>query len=74
MTYDPQKHHRRSIRLKGYDLFPGRGLFHHHLRPGSGLPVWRGDTCQRQYDTLLPKPISGQIQVRDTRRIVEQAE
>jgi len=27
MTYDSQKHHRRSIRLKGYDYFQEGGYF-----------------------------------------------
>ena len=44
MIYDPNKHHRRSIRLKGFDYTRER-VFRDDLHPKSGVSVRRN--CER---------------------------
>jgi len=59
MRYDPEKHHRRSIRLKGYD----------YSQPGAYFItlVAQGRVC------IFSDVVDGAICRNDTRRIVAEA-
>ena len=42
MKFNPDIHHRRSIRLDGYDYSREGVVFFHHLHPKSGMSVRGG--------------------------------
>jgi REP element-mobilizing transposase RayT len=57
MTYDPQKHHRRSIRLKGYD----------YAQPGAYFVT----ICTQNRACLFGEVVDRQMQLNDAGRMVE---
>ncbi len=57
MTYDPRKHHRQSIRLKGYD----------YTQPGAYFVT----IVTRHRDMLFGRVVNGVMQLNEYGRIVE---
>ena len=58
MTFDPEKHHRRSIRLKGYDYAQAGAYF--------------VTICTQHRACLFGEVVNGQMQLNDAGRFVEQ--
>ena len=56
MTYDPQRHHRRSIRLKGYD----------YSRPGAYYVT----ICSHKKDCIFGRVVDGHMYLNDIGAIV----
>lgn len=56
MTYDPHNHHRRSIRLKGYD----------YARAGAYFVT----ICTRNRECLFGEVVDGKLWLNDAGRIV----
>ncbi|NQU66398.1 MAG: transposase [Candidatus Marinimicrobia bacterium] len=57
MTYDPQKHHRRSIRLKGYD----------YSQPGAYFVTM----CTQNRKMLFGDVVGGEMNLNDYGKLVE---
>ncbi|WP_026370681.1 transposase [Kallotenue papyrolyticum] len=57
MTYDPQRHHRRSIRLKGYD----------YAQPGAYFIT----ICTQHRACLFGEVVDGEMRLNDYGKIVE---
>ncbi len=57
MTYDPRKHHRQSIRLKGYD----------YAQPGAYFVT----ICTHRREILFGQVVNGDMQLNEYGRIVE---
>ncbi len=57
MRYDPQKHHRRSIRLKGYD----------YSQPGAYFVT----ICTQNREYLFGEILNGEMRLNDAGRMVE---
>jgi len=58
MKYDPQKHHRRSIRLKGYD----------YTQPGAYFVTF----CTYQRDEILGEVFHGEMKLSALGKIVQE--
>lgn len=57
MTYDPQKHHRRSIRLQGYD----------YSQPGAYFVT----ICTQNWETLFGEVVDGEMRLNDYGAVVD---
>ena len=57
MRYDPDKHHRRSIRLKGYD----------YSQPGAYFVT----LCVQERECLFGEIVDGEMQLNDAGRMIE---